>query len=132
LKATEARLLTALAAEHGCKIYKTDTSQAFLFGDMADDKVYVRLPKWWPEIIPDCHVLQLLKSIYGTKQAARGWHVHIARWMEANGYPAVISEKTIFMKRVNDDFIIHGLFVDDMMHIPTNDALREEFMDKYS
>jgi hypothetical protein len=52
--------------------------------------------------------------------------------MEANGYPAVNSEKTIFMKRVYDDFIIHGLFVDDRMHIPTNDALREEFMDKYS
>jgi len=34
--------------------------------------------------------------------------------MEANGYPAVNSEKTIFMKRVKDDFIIHGLFVDDI------------------
>jgi hypothetical protein len=29
LKATEARLLTPIGAEHGCKIYKTDTSQAF-------------------------------------------------------------------------------------------------------
>ncbi len=52
--------------------------------------------------------------------------------MEANGYPAVNSEKTIFMKQVDYDFIIHGLFVYDMMHIPTNDALHEEFMDKYS
>ncbi len=74
----------------------------------------------------------LRPMIYGTKQAARRWHVHISRWMEANGYPAVHSEKTILMKRVNNDFIIHGLFVDDMMHIPTNDALLEEFMDKYS
>ena len=132
LKATEARLLTAIAAEHGCKIYKTDTSQAFLYGDMADDKVYINPPKWWPEIIPDGHVLQLLKSIYGTKQAARRWHIHISEWMEKNGYPAVNNEKTIFMKRVGNDFIIHGLFVDDMMHVPTNNALRQEFMDKYS
>ncbi len=36
------------------------------------------------------------------------------------------------MKRVENDFIIHGLFVYDMMHIPTNDSLRKEFMDKYS
>jgi hypothetical protein len=71
LKATEARLLTAIGAEHGCKIYKTDTSQAFLYGDMGDDKVYIRPPAWWQEEIPEGHVLQLLKSIYGTKQAAR-------------------------------------------------------------
>ena len=132
LKAAEARLLTAIGAEHGCKIYKTDTSQAFLYGDMGDDKVYIRPPPWWPEEIPEGHVLQLLKSIYGTKQAARRWHVHISGWMESNGYPAVNSEKTIFMKRVDDDFIIHGLFVDDMMHIPTNESLWKEFIDKYS
>jgi hypothetical protein len=54
--------------------------------------------------------------------------MHISGWMEANGYQAVNSEKTISMKRVDNDFIIHGLFVDDMMHIPTNDSLREEFI----
>jgi hypothetical protein len=29
------------------------------------------------------------------------------------------SEKTTFMKRQGDDFIINYLIVDDMMHIPT-------------
>ena len=49
------------------------------------------------------------------------------------GYLAVNSEKTIFMKWDGDDFIIiHGLFVDDMMHIPTCDKLKQEFMAKYS
>ena len=52
--------------------------------------------------------------------------------MEKNGYPAVNSEKTIFMKRDGSDFIIHGLFVDDMMHVPTCERLKKEFMDKYS
>ncbi len=42
------------------------------------------------------------------------------------------SEKTIFMKRDGDDFIIHGLFVDDMMHIPTCDSFWKEFLDKYT
>jgi hypothetical protein len=40
--------------------------------------------------------------------------------MESNGYPILNSEETIFMKRVDDDFIIHGFFVDDMVHIPAN------------
>jgi hypothetical protein len=52
--------------------------------------------------------------------------------MEKNGYPAVNSEKTIFMKRDGSDFIIHGLFVDAMMHVPTCERLKKEFMDKYS
>ncbi len=36
------------------------------------------------------------------------------------------------MKRKGDDFIIHGLFVDDMMmHVPRSDALKKGFMEKY-
>jgi hypothetical protein len=132
LKATEARLLTAIAAEGPYPILKTDMRQAFLYGDMGKDKVYIRPPDWWPEPIPEGHVFLLLKSIYGTKQAARRWHLCISEWMEKNGYPAVNSEKTIFMKRDGDDFIIHGLFVDDMMHIPTCERLKTEFLEKYT
>ncbi len=49
-----------------------------------------------------------------------------------NGYLAVSSEKTIFKKTKGSDYIIHGLFVDDMMHISSCDELKKEFMDKYS
>jgi hypothetical protein len=38
-----------------------------------------------------------------------------------NGYLAVDSEKTIFKKTTGSDYIIHGLFVDDMMHISSCD-----------
>jgi hypothetical protein len=44
LKATGARLLAAIAAEHGCSLLKTDTRQAFLYEDMGDDKVHIRFP----------------------------------------------------------------------------------------
>ena len=132
LKAPEARLLAAIAAEHSCPLLKTDTRQAFLYGEMGEDEtVYIRPPDWWPEPIPEGHVLLLLKSMYGTKQAARRWHMRISDWMEKHDYPAVNSEKTIFMKREGADFIIHGLFVDDMMHVPTCDRLRNEFLELY-
>ena len=36
------------------------------------------------------------------------------------------------MKRQGGDFIIHCLFVDDMMHVPTCDAFKQEFMAKYT
>ena len=82
-------------------------------------------------MIPEGHVFLLLKSIYGTLQAARKWHNHISAWMENNGYAAVNSEKTIFMKRKGSDYIIHGLFVDDMMHIYTSDEMKDEFLALY-
>ncbi len=66
LKAAEARLLLALAAENGAKVVRTDTKQAYLYGDMGDDVVYIRPPDWWPEQVLEGHVFLLLKSIYGT------------------------------------------------------------------
>ena len=45
LKATEVRLMTAIPAENLCK---SDTKQAFLYGDLEDDKpIYITPPDWW-------------------------------------------------------------------------------------
>ena len=87
LKAPKALLILAIAAAEGCSVYKTDTSQAFLYGSMGDDVVYTKAPDWWPEPIPEGHCLQLLKSIHGTRQAARRWHMHIKDWMKKEWKP---------------------------------------------
>jgi hypothetical protein len=91
--------------------------QAFLYGDMGDDVVYIRQQDWWPEPIPEGHCLQLLKRAYWAKQVAHRLHIHISSWMESQGCSAVDSEMIIFMKRQGSDFIFHGLFVDNMMHV---------------
>ena len=75
-----------------------DSKQAYLYGDMGDDVVYIRPSDWWPEPIPEGNVFLLLKSIYGTRQAARKWQIHVSPRMEINRYSAIYSEKTIFMK----------------------------------
>jgi hypothetical protein len=57
--------LAANAVEHrdGCSLLKTDTRQAFLYGEMEEGgKVYICPPDWWQELIPDGHVLLLLKK----------------------------------------------------------------------
>ncbi len=43
----------------------------------------------------------------------------------------VNSEKPIFMKCQGSDFIIHGLYVDNMMHVPNCDKLCDEFLQLY-
>jgi hypothetical protein len=131
LKAHEVRLLTGIAAQHGAPIYKYDTSQAFLYGDV-DQDLYARAPDWWPELVPEGYCLQLKKNIYGTRQAARAWHVRLSTWMEEHEYLPINNEKTIFMKWEGDDFIIHGVFVDDFKSIPTSKKLKDEFERLYS
>ena len=42
---------------------------------------------------------------------------------------STVSEKN-FMKTQGKDLIIHGLFVDDVMHIPACSKLNEEFIRK--
>ena len=133
IKPTEVRLLAAIAAGRGLPIYKTDTAQAFLYGDMDNDRILIRPPDWWPEQLKPGQVLKANRSVYGTKQAPRCWHTKVSNWMEQNGYPAVNDEKTIFMRKESGgDFIIHGLFVDDMKHIPTKPRLMKEFLAKYN
>ena len=86
------------------------------------------------EPVPEGHVLQLLKAVNGTVQAARRWHTKISTWMDSNDYRAVSShgEMTIFMKHDGNEFIMHGIFVDDMQHVPTAKYLLDEFLEMYS
>jgi hypothetical protein len=131
LKAHEVRLLVAIAAQRGATMYKYDTSQAFLYGDV-DEELYARAPDWWPELVPEGHCLRLRKNIYGTRQAARAWHLRLSTWMEENEYLPVNNEKTIFMKWEGQEFILIGVFVDDFSAIPTTQKLKIEFETLYA
>ena len=82
-------------------------------------------------VLPHGCALQLIKSMYCTRQAARHWHVRISTWMEEHGYIAVNSEKTIFMKHAGEEWIMHGLFVDDTIHASMSDELRDQFICEY-
>jgi hypothetical protein len=131
IKATEIRLLIAIAAQSGLPIYKTDTKQAFLYGDL-DEEIYIRPPDWWPEPIEPGNALLLENSIYGLKQAGRRWHIRVSDWMIANDYLPVNEEMTIFKKQVGSDFILHGVYVDDIKSVPSAPWLLKEFDEKYS
>ncbi len=71
MKASEVRLMVAIAAQNKTKLLKTDIKQAFLNGDIGDEKIYIRPPDWRPEPMPKGHELLLMKSMYCTRQAAR-------------------------------------------------------------
>ena len=92
----------------------------------------MRAPDRWPELEGYSLHPSLMKNMYWTRQAAKAWHVHLSTWMEEHGYLPVNNEKTIFMKWEEDDFIIHGVFVDDSSTIPTYQKLKDELEALYS
>jgi hypothetical protein len=51
--------------------------------------------------------------------------------MEDRGYKAVNSKKTIFMNHENGDWIMHGLFVDDMVHASASKKVELDFISEY-
>ncbi len=79
LKAAEARLLLALAAANGNKVLKTDTKQAYLHGDMGDVVINIRPSDWWPEPIPEGHVL-LKAFMEPGRRRENGMNIVRARW----------------------------------------------------
>jgi hypothetical protein len=132
MKASEVRQMVAIAAQYGCKLLKTDTKQAFLNGEIRDQKIYICPPDWWPEPVPQGHVLLLMKSMYGTRQAACQWHQRISGWMESHDFMPVNNEKTMFMKWEGSNFIMHGLVVEEMALASTSQKMIKKFMKEYS
>ena len=67
MKAVEVLIFIAIAAEHSLNLFESDTKQAFLNGDIGDEKmIYVRPRDWWPEHVQHGYALELMKSMYGT------------------------------------------------------------------
>ncbi len=46
MKAAKVLLFVAIAAKHRLNLFKSDTKQAFLNGDISEEKIYVRPPDW--------------------------------------------------------------------------------------
>ena len=76
------RLLLALAGAEGAKVVRTDSKQAYLYGDMGDDVVYIRPLDWWPEQIPEGHVFLLLlrASMVRGRPPVNGTFIYQGGW----------------------------------------------------
>jgi hypothetical protein len=94
MKATEVLLFIAIAAQHCLTVFKSYTKQAFLSGEIRDEKTYIRAPDWRPERLLEGHALLLMMSMYWTCQAARQWHVRISAWMEDHRYELTMKQLT--------------------------------------
>lgn len=120
------RLLIALAAQNGWKIFQLDVKSAFLNGLLEED-IYVEQPEGFPVSGGEDKVYKLHKALYGLKQAPRAWYSRIDDYLRSLGFSSSINEHTLYVKQVGADLLIVSLYIDDLLVTGSNSTLIENF-----
>lgn len=129
------KLLLSLAPKLKWSLHQLDISNAFLNGDL-DEEIYMKLPlgyeKMTGESVGPNAVCKLHKSIYGLKQASRHWFLKFSTTLAQFGFKSCHGDHTIFVKGVNEVFLVVLVYVDDILIASTSDAAVVEFKEQLS
>lgn len=93
------RMIIALAAQRGWKIFQLGMKSTFLHGELSED-VYVKQPMGYVQKGNEYKVYKLQKALYGLKQAPRAWFSIIEVHFVSEGFQRCHSEQTLFVKPV--------------------------------
>ena len=66
------------------------------------------------------------------KQALRAWYEHFTQFLIDNNYIRGSVEKTLFIKKNNDELFIAQIYVDDIVFGSTNNTKVQQFVDVMS
>ncbi|WVZ53121.1 hypothetical protein U9M48_004107 [Paspalum notatum var. saurae] len=99
------RILLALAALKGFKLFQMDVKSAFLNGYI-EEEVYVRKPPGFEHPKFPNVVYKLQKALYGLKQAPRAWYERLRKFLFDQGFQMGSVDKTLFLLRHGKDLLI--------------------------
>ena len=91
------RIILALSAQRGWKVYQLDVKSAFL-NDFLKEDVYVKQPPSYMKKDTENKVYHLKKALYGLKQAPRAWYSRIDGYFMKNGFKKCPFEHTLYIK----------------------------------
>ena len=120
------RLLLAISAQKGWKVFQLDVKSAFLNG-VLQEEIYVEQPDGFVIQGAEDKVYLLQKALYGLKQAPRAWYSRIDEHLLNLGFVKSLSEATLYVKLKDNDVLIVSLYVDDLLVTGSNELLVEEF-----
>jgi hypothetical protein len=123
------RLLFVVAAHKNWKVYQLDIKSAFLNG-ILQEEIYVEYPASFVIQGKEDKVYLLKKALYGLKQAPRAWYGRIDVYLISSGFQKILSEATLYVKKINNDVLVISLYVDDLIVTGSNIQQVEEFKQK--
>ena len=122
------RLLLAFSCIKGFKLFQMDVKNASLNGYI-NEEVFVSQPPGFEDHQHPEHVFKLKKALYGLKQAPRQWYERLSVFLTSQGYDRGTYDKTLFIKRKEEDIILVQIYVDDIIFGSTNEELCEAFVE---
>jgi hypothetical protein len=79
------RLLFALAAQEGWRVYHMDIKLAFLNGELKEE-VYMHQPPGFAIPGKEGKMLRLRKALYALRQASRAWNIKLDSTLKGMGF----------------------------------------------
>jgi hypothetical protein len=128
-KSTSIRTMLAIGAELDLEIQQFDVDTAFLYGEM-DNPVYMVQPSGYEDPEHPEWVCLLLKSLYGTKQAARQWNEALDNHMQDQGFEVSSADPCIYYKISSSEYTVIAVYVDDIIAMSNNMVNINEFKSK--
>ena len=129
------RLMCALAAMLGRKLYTSDAVQAYLNATLSEPR-YGRMPKELREYNSDGVELIafIRKALYGLAEAGHAWNAEIHQYLTAPraeggmGFTRCSFEPCMYVRREGDDWALLGLACDNAIHLESSDAVHAEVL----
>jgi len=108
--------IQAKTRAHSCVL---DVKGAFLKSKVTNELLFLRLP--------DGRIVQLLRYLYGLKQAGYQWQETLSLVLLKNGYTRSLHDNCIYFKNMdNKNFIVMATHVDDFYVIASKQAYIDE------
>ena len=117
MRHASSRFLISSAVMLGFKIHHFDVQTAFLNGEL-EETIYLEIPEGFEaslKVDRKAHVLKLVKSIYGLKQASRVWNEKFTSTIQQMNFVQSQADPCVFIKYGPDQVPIAliGIYVDD-------------------
>ena len=125
------RILLAFAASKGFKLFQMDVKSAFLNG-FIEEEVYVKQPPGFEHPKFPHRVYKLQKALYGLKQAPRAWYSRLRSFLLEKGFVMGSADRTLFILRHGNDFLLVQTYVDDIIFGGSSHALVSRFAETMS
>jgi len=94
-------------------LFQVDVKTAFLNG-FINEEVHVTQPPGFDDHKFLGHVYKLKKALYRLKHVPRQWYERISNFLLSKNYERGKVDKTLLVRRANNDIILVQVYVDDI------------------
>jgi hypothetical protein len=122
------RCLLHIAATLDWDIQHVDIKTAFLHGVLpSSETVFMEQPPGFEEPGKEDWVWQLIKSLYGMKQASRIWNKTFHKTVTSLGFERLVSEWCVYRRQSDTGITMFAVHVDDIICISDTPAENDRF-----